>query len=186
MRAAPDGTPLAFEMIMISGWNDAVAASEVIVQNLQDIGIKAELKTGDWGFWSDKITKGEYDLSLGYTSAGATPYAFYRGQMASDVVQPVGEVIWENWSRYTNPEADALLKQFAQTADQSEQVAIAKQLQQIYATELPSLPLFPAPDWYEYNTSRFTGWPSAENPYANGAVYKQDRLIVMTTVEPVR
>jgi peptide/nickel transport system substrate-binding protein len=39
-------------------------------------------------------------------------------------------------------------------------------MQQLFVSELPAVPLYPNPSWGVYNTKRFVGFPSAENPYA--------------------
>ncbi len=68
----------------------------------------------------------------------------------------------------------------------AEQQRIAEELQVIYAEQAPAIPLFPGPEWGEFNTTRFTGFPSEENPYARLSTYAYpERLIVMTTIEPV-
>ena len=60
-------------------------------------------------------------------------------------------------------------------------------LQRTFAAEAPAIPLYPNPSWGEFNTRRFTGFPSAANPYADPSPNKTDRgetLLVLTTVEP--
>ena len=52
---------------------------------------------------------------------------------------------------------------------------------------MPAIPLYPNPSWAEYNISRFHGFPSKENPYADPSPNKFDRgetLLVLTTLEP--
>jgi peptide/nickel transport system substrate-binding protein len=57
-------------------------------------------------------------------------------------------------------------------------------MQMLYATSAPAIPLFPGPQWGEYNTTRFTGFPSEEDPYAVLSTYQHpDRLLVMTRLE---
>jgi peptide/nickel transport system substrate-binding protein len=126
-------------------------------------------------------------MSIGWSNGGATPLTYYRGQMATTTVKPVGEVAEQNWHRFGLPEADDLLQQFASTSDQAEQKTIAEQLQKLFADNAPAIPLFPGPSWYEYNTTRFTGFPNAENPYAIGSFFNEgtpEQLIVMTTIKP--
>ena len=50
--------------------------------------------------------------------------------------------------------------------------------------ELPAIPLFPGPQWYEYSTKNFTGFPGADDPYAVGSTYALERLLVLTKVQP--
>jgi peptide/nickel transport system substrate-binding protein len=63
------------------------------------------------------------------------------------------------------------------------------QLQMIFVNDAPAIPLFPGPDWYEYVTTRFTGWPTQENPYAPGPPYgtpsfAPSPLLVVTSIQP--
>ena len=100
-------------------------------------------------------------------------------------MEPVGTVASENWQRFVAEGADGLLDEFAATSDADESTRIANELQMLYATSVPAIPLFPGPQWGEFNTTRFTGFPSADDPYAVLSTYQHpDRLLVMTRVEP--
>ena len=47
------------------------------------------------------------------------------------------------------------------------------------------MPLFPGPQWGEYVTLRFEGFPNEDNPYAILSTYDNpERLTVMTTITP--
>ena len=35
-----------------------------------------------------------------------------------------------------------------------------------FMKDVPCVPLFFNPTWFEYSTRNFVGWPSAEDPYA--------------------
>lgn len=48
---------------------------------------------------------------------------------------------------------------------------IMAQIEMIFVNEAPFLSLFPGPDWYEYNTSKFIGSPTEEDNYAPGTPY---------------
>jgi peptide/nickel transport system substrate-binding protein len=186
-RNKPDGTPMQYEINVVSGWSDWVSAVQIIAQNLKAVGIDATVKTYDFTAWIDRVQKGDFDMSIGWSSGGATPFNYYRGQMSASTRKDIGAVGGENWHRYASAKADELLNQFASTADPAEQKQIAEQLQQTFAAEAPAVPLFPGPSWYEYNTTRFDGFPTKDNPYAVGSFFHQgtpEQLIVMTTVKP--
>ena len=105
--------------------------------------------------------------------------------MSQLTAKPAGEAGAENWHRYVNPEADTLLLQFAATSDEAEQRTIVNQLQQLYSDNAPAIPLFPGPQWAEFNTMRITDVPSAENPYVIPSTYENTgRLILITTIKP--
>jgi peptide/nickel transport system substrate-binding protein len=156
-----------------------------MAQNLAEIGIKATVQPYDVSTWQDRVQKGDFDLSIGWSSQGATALNFYRGVMSSSTVEPTGTTGTENWQRYASTVADGLLDEFASTSDLDEQKAIAGKLAMAYATEVPAIPLFPGPQWGEFNTKRFTGFPNEDNPYALLSTYEfTGRLLVMTTIEP--
>ena len=187
-RLDQDGNPMKYDLIVPSGWTDWISACQIITQNMKDLGIQISLTTPEENTWTDSVTKGDFQWTLGWGSDGPTPYNYYRGQMSQLTYAPIGESASENWNRYVNADADALLEQFAQTSDIAQQKKIMNQIEMIFVNEAPVLPLFPGPDWYEYNTTRFTGFPSAENPYAPGVPWPygpyNTALIVLTTITP--
>ena len=65
------------------------------------------------------------------------------------------------------------------------QKEIIKKIERIYYEEAPTIPLFTSPEWGEYNTMRFIGFPNADNPYATLAGRAPTAVIVYTTVKPV-
>jgi peptide/nickel transport system substrate-binding protein len=187
MRTGADGKPLKYEINVVTGWSDWVSSCQIMAQNLKAIGIDATVKTYDFSAWLDRVQKGDFDISIGWSSGGATPFNYYRGQMSQRSIRTAGEAAGENRQRYVSKTADDLLNQFAATSDAAQQKAIAEKLQQTFADEAPAIPLFPGPDWYEYNTTRFDGFPTKDNPYAVGSFFNQstpEQLIVMTTIKP--
>jgi peptide/nickel transport system substrate-binding protein len=187
-RVDKDGNPMKYDLIVPSGWTDWISACQIISQNMTDLGISINLTTPEETAWTDSVTKGEFEWALGWGSGGPTPYNFYRGQMSKLTAQPIGESASENWTRFVSPEADVLLDQFAKTSDVTEQKSIMADIEKLFVDLAPVLPLFPGPDWYEYSTARFTGWPSQDNNYAPGVPYGYSpynaTLIVLTTITP--
>jgi len=188
IRVDQDGKKMEYELIVPSGWTDWISASQIICQNMSDLGITVTLTTPEETTWTDSVTKGEFQWALGWGSGGPTPYNYYRGQMSALTSMPVGQSANENWGRYVSPDADKLLDEFAKTSDITEQKKLMGQIEMLFVEEAPVLPLFPGPDWYEYSTARFVGWPSADNNYAPGVPYAyapyNATLIVLTTITP--
>ncbi len=178
------GRPLVYQLNVVAGWTDWVSACQIMAQNLKQVGFNVSVKSYDYNVWFDKVQKGDFDMSIGWSSGGPTPFNFYRGQMSRLSYQPIGTAAGENWHRYKNEQADKLLDQFAATSDINEQKKIAEQLQLLFVENAPSIPLFPGPMWYEYNTRRFTDFPNEKNPYAVGSTWMPEALIVLTTVKP--
>lgn len=185
MRVGPDGQPMAFEISVIAGWSDWVRACQVMARNLRASGIDARVKAYDFTGWFEKVQRGEFELSMGWADDGPTPYRVFRGIMANETVKPFGDNTYVNWHRYGNQEADSLLTRFERTVDFAEQRDIAWRLQEIYLEEAPAIPIFLNPSWGQYNTKRFVGWPTAENPYVRLSTnHPPEPLLIMTRLEP--
>jgi len=189
VRLLPDGRPWKYDILTVSGWSDWVRATQVIARGLREIGIDASVRTYDFSAWFQRVQEGNFDLTLGWSFEGPTPYLFYRWLMSSATVSPVGVVSMGNWHRYGSASADSALSAFEREADPVKMKALSDDLQRTFAREAPAIPLYPNPSWAEYNTRRFTGFPSKENPYADPSPNKFDRgecLLLLTTLAPRR
>lgn len=187
IRRGPDGARLRYEILTVSGWSDWVRAAQVIARGYAALGIEATVRTYDFGAWFERVQKGQFDLSIGWSSEGATPYIFYRTLMSSATKKPVGEVAGANWHRYASVTADSALAAFERAVDPAAQRRLVDDLQRLFALEAPAIPLYPNPSWAEYNTSRFEGFPSPDNPYCDPSPNKFDRgevLLVLTALAP--
>jgi peptide/nickel transport system substrate-binding protein len=187
VRRLRDGQPWRYEILCVSGWSDWVRAAQVIARGLEPLGIHATVRTYDFSAWFQKVQAGEFDLSLGWSFEGPTPYLFYRWLMSSATVKPIGEASMGNWHRYGSPAADRALAAFEREPDPVRQRALSDELQRIFVAEAPAIPLYPNPSWAEYNIARFDGFPSRERPYADPSPNKFDRgeiLLVLTTLTP--
>lgn len=187
IRRMPDGRPLRWEVLTVSGWSDWVRASQIIVRNLRAAGVDASVRTYDFGAWFQKVQEGDFDLSLGWCIDGPTPWHLYRWLMSSATIKPVGQVSAGNWHRHSSPAADELLAAFEAATDPAEQQRLSSAMQHTFVAEAPAIPLYPNPTWAEFNTRRVEGFPTAENPYADPSPNKMERgevLLVLTSLRP--
>ena len=184
-RRNADGTPLVIELSAVTGWSDWVRASQVVSSNLNDIGLDVRLRSYDFGAWFDRLGRGDFSLSLGWSASGPTPYPLYQGLASANAVMPIGEPAQRNWHRYGSVEMDALLDRFEGTTERAEQQVIANEMQALFVRDAPAIPLFPSPSWGEYRTERFVGFPSEADPYARlSPNHYPDQLLVMTKLRP--
>ncbi len=184
-RTDATGTPLQLDVSTVAGFSDWVRAAQIVVRALEGLGIRSRMKTQDFGAWIDQVHRGEFELTLGWGEGGSTPYPVYRGLLAASTAKPVGEASSLNWHRFASTEADALLARFEASPAPEDQQAAIDQLQHLMVDQAPAIPVFWAASWGEANTSRFTGFPTPEDPYArlspNSAA---ETLLVMTRLEP--
>jgi peptide/nickel transport system substrate-binding protein len=184
VRKTADGQAMEFELNVVSGWSDWVQSCDIMARNLEEIGFKVTVKPYDQTTWQTRVQDGDFTMSIGWSVIGATVFTFYRAIMSSLTYNPIGTSSVDNWHRFKLAEADDLLNQFAATSDEAELQTISNQLQQLFADNAPAVPLFPGPQWGEFNTQRFEGFPSEENPYALLSTWEWERGIVLTTIKP--
>jgi ABC-type dipeptide transport system, periplasmic component len=186
VRVLADGTPMEYRLAVVGHFLNQVTAADIIVQNLAAIGIRATVTPMSFGELFQALMVGNFDMAL-FCTGGNTPYAFYRSQMSATTYAPAGQpAFFGNYVRYVNSEADALLARWAGTINPAEQREIAQQLQRLYAENAPAIPLYYQPSWLIYKTDRFTGFPTAENPYAIGSPDSNNTnmLLVITQLRP--
>ncbi|GAB3603802.1 ABC transporter substrate-binding protein [Microbacterium aureliae] len=184
-RTLPDGSPFAFDFSVGSTSSDWVSVGNVISQNLADLGVTVTVAARDWGDVVAGYENGTFDSGIVWSAGAPTPYQFYRGVMSTETVKPVGEQTFDNFHRYGNAEADALLDEFAGASDEADQQRIMSELQALFAEEAPVAPLFPGPEWGAASSERFTGWPSEDDPYATLSVRARTAVLILTSLEPV-
>jgi len=183
-RDNPDGTPINFKVQVVNGWSDWVTSVQIMSQNFQDIGLNNTIDVLDFGVWLNNLQSGSYDTSIGWSNNGNTPYDFYRTVLYSPLIGEDGIANGSLWGRWTSEEVDGLLEAFVATADEAEQRSISDQLQQIYVDNVPAIPLFPGPTWYEWTTIRFTGFPTVEDYYTQGSPWNvQGRTLTLTRLQ---
>lgn len=184
-RLAADGSVFEFDVQVVTGWSDWMRAAQVIARGLKRIGINSTVRAYDFSAYFDKLQKGDFALSIGWSSDEPSPYHFYRGLMAGALVKPIGEAAPQNWHRFRSEKADALLNAFEGATEDAEQSRLALELQRIFAEEAPAIPLFLNPAWAEFNSLHFQGFPSKNDPYAKPSPYSAPEcLLVLTRLEP--
>ncbi len=167
VMANSEGQKLSFTVINVGDYSDWVASMQVIQQDLKAVGIQitpANLSntTVQNDLFSGKFQLGYYDQ----LTFGPGPYYELRGWLDSANTAPIGKTAASNWERYSNPATDQLIHYYATTTSVSEQHAIVNQLEQVMLTQVPIIPVVESVDWFQYDTSNLTGWPTPSDPYA--------------------
>lgn len=185
IRTKPDGSPFRFDISVGGTSSDWLSVANILSQNLADVGVTATVKSPDWSAVVASYEDGSFDTGIVWSNNAPTPYQFYSGVMSTRTVVPVGEQATQNYHRFGLPAADDLLDEFVAMSDPEDQATIVNDLQELFSESAPVIPLFPGPRWGAYNTTRFTGFPDEDNPYATLSTRAPTTVLVLTTLEPV-
>ncbi|GAB2985103.1 ABC transporter substrate-binding protein [Streptomyces pseudoechinosporeus] len=185
-RKLKNGKNFTLDISVGSASSDWISAANIIKQNLAKVGITATVKTPDWAAVQKSYEQGTFDTGIVWSNNGATPYEYFRDVMSSGMLKPVGETATQNYHRFADPKADKLIDAFAAATDESAQREQVNALQKLYDEDAPAVPLFTGPEFGAYTDSRFTGWPSEDNPYATLGNRNSSTILVLTSLKPVK
>ncbi|SDA98178.1 ABC transporter substrate-binding protein [Sinorhizobium sp. NFACC03] len=183
-RDNPDGSKIAFSIIVPSSWTDWIDTVTIAVEGLQAVGLDAKIETPEEAVWTGNLINGTFDAAINSLPASASPYYPYKRAFSSS---DKGKTRFTS-QRWFNPDVEALLTEFTQTADPIKQKEAMNKAQRIVAENMPMMPVFNNPNWYQYNTKRFKGWATAENPFVNPSITRNNpaRLLHLLALEPVK
>lgn len=182
-----NGQPMKYNVMVLPAPN-WLADLQIVAENLKEVGVELTVVPNpNFPEWQQTQQTGNYDMHFTIIDGNATPYRFYRQTMSSELLAPEGTPAQGNYTRYAGGAADELLNQFAASTDPAEQKQIAAELQKVFAEEVPAVPLVPLGGMGLVNTTRFTGFPTADNYYASAQpnpTFFADILLVLTQIAP--
>jgi peptide/nickel transport system substrate-binding protein len=180
-RETPSGEEISFDVIVPNGWTDWVNTVQIAIEGLNEAGINARVATPEAAAWTQELIDGSYDAAINALVVGVTPH------MAFDTFHSRKKGTTRfSATRWTNADLDPLLDSFFKTADRDEQQAIMDDIQMILGAEMPHVPVFNNPYWYQYNTARFEGFFSADNAQAVPVVHdgNPERVLHLLQLSP--
>ncbi|MFZ6028940.1 MAG: ABC transporter substrate-binding protein [Chloroflexota bacterium] len=158
-----DGNAFTLKVNNPNGWTDWMAANQIIVASLRDVGINAESNYPDYGGYLDERNQGTFDMMIANDAQMSnTPWTYYNWMFQSDI-ENIATIQNGNYGRYNNPEAFQLVDQLDQTPveDIAGMREIASKLQTIMLTDMPLIPLWYNGLWAQYSNAVWTQWPSS-------------------------
>ncbi len=183
LRDNPDGTKLSFTVIVPNGWTDWIDTVQIAVDSLQAVGIDAKIATPEEAVWTGDLINGNFDMAINSLPAAASPY--YHYQRAYNEADK-GKTRFTS-QRWFDADLEKLLVDFTRTADPAAQRDAMNKAQRIVAENMPMMPVFNNPNWYQYNTKRITGWSTKDHPFVNPSITRNNpaRLLHLLALQPV-
>ena len=125
----PNG--FGFKITVPSNYQFHVDTAQVIVEQLKQIGVTAEIKLVEWASWlSDVYSARDYESTIIGLDANMTPSNVMFRYVSTDP---------KNFINYTNAEYDELYMKANTTLNDDEKVAYYKQLQEILSKDAASV-----------------------------------------------
>lgn len=95
-----------------------------------------------------------------------------------------GEPANWNFGRYKNDEVTQALATFKSSADEGERMAALATVQKRFVEDVPGLIIWSRPAVAQYSTVNYTGFPTAEDPYANPQPTGPQAALILTRLKP--
>lgn len=143
MRKNAAGEPLRFEIMTTAGNRTRELVEQVLQSQWKAAGIDVRIKNEPARvFFGETVTKRKFEAMAMFAWISA-PESVPRTTLHSDSI-PTADNNWggQNYTGYANPEMDRLLEDIEVELDRDKRKALWRQLQHIYATDLPVLPLY--------------------------------------------
>lgn len=166
----------------------------LVVQQLNAAGIDAVLRILEWGIFREQTGRGQFEGATDWSGCGSViePW-FGMNRYHMDWAQPIGEAGTEyvdntsNAGRWINEEYSALLDQMGSLPLGDPQVMdLMVQAVEIWADELPAIPLAQQPAILLFNEANWTNWPTADNNYIQPPTHWHHFLRTLTELEPAQ
>jgi peptide/nickel transport system substrate-binding protein len=180
----PDGTPVSFTLSVPSGWSDWNTAQELIAEDVTEaIGAEVKIDMPDWGGWAGPRDEGTFSSIIHWLEDSGTAYGLYTSTMDPRWISPEG-IAGFNFGRFDDPAATEALNAYANASSDDVRTSAITTLEQIFADQVPAIPLGAHPLLGQYNTRNYVGWPSEDDPYASGDPTQQNIVMILTKLKP--
>ena len=184
----PSGAPVSFTLQDPQGWNDYVTGIQLVATQVKNtLGADAKVATPDANTWFGNLSSGNFDAALHWSGSGSNPWHIYDDVMNGAYLQQAsGGQVSDNFGRYDNPTATALLQKYASASDDATRTDTLNQIQKIFVEDVPAIPIGTHPTLGEYNTRSFVGWPSEDDQYATADPTAPSAVQVVMKLTPAK
>jgi len=175
------GQKLTIDITNPSSFSDYATGDQMIAGWLRKAGIDARFVGQSVTAWSSDIASGNFQMTSHWSQTSVSPYQLYNSWLNSALATNNAA---GNFERLKDPNVDAQLNKLAQANSVSEQQADVAPIEQYVAQNMPIIPTVYGVVFDEYNTSKFTGWPSESNPYESGSPNAPTNEVVILRLRP--
>jgi peptide/nickel transport system substrate-binding protein len=186
-----DGKELTMDITTHEAFIEKQRIAQVMVEELQRIGINASNRNEAGGTWGDNFNFGTFETRMGWQTCGSVnePWASLD-VMNTRWLVPVGErASGDSW-RWSGEAADA----YSAIVDQIGVLPLGDpkidelfvEAMDIWFAELPVIPITQARKIIPFNNTYWTNWPSFENPYIHPPTWWESTHVIIHNLQPAQ
>ncbi len=163
IRTNAKGEKLSLEFMSTAGNRSRELVQQVLQSQWKDAGIEVRIRNQPARvFFGETVSQRKFEAMAMFAWI-ASPESVPRSQLHSAHI-PRADNNWagQNYTGYANPKMDALIEEIEVELDRPKRAALWRQLQQLYAEDLPALPLY-----FRSNTHILPKWLKGVTPTGN-------------------
>jgi peptide/nickel transport system substrate-binding protein len=153
----------------------------VEVEQLQAVGINAVQKNEAEAVWFENARLGKFETRQGWDNCGSVNEPWNSlDSLNQKWVVPIGTRASRNNWRWSNAQYSELVDQMGTLplGDPKIQDLFVKAAD-IYLSELPTIPITQAKKLIPFDTTHWTGWPTAQNNYIHATTWWQMTPVIL-------
>jgi peptide/nickel transport system substrate-binding protein len=163
-----------------AAYSDYAEDDSLIAAELRKAHINSTFYGPSPSVWAANITKGDFSLTQHWSQTTISAYQLYNSWLNSDEIGNSSG----NFERLKDPAINADLAKLAGQTTTAGQLKYLAPIESYVATNLPVIPTVYGAAFDEYNSTNFTGWPSATNQYEIGQPGSPENEIVFWHLKP--
>jgi peptide/nickel transport system substrate-binding protein len=163
---ALNGKEVVVSLISPSAYTDYAAVGTMVANELKAAGINASFQGISVDAWNGDMADGDFSLAEHWSNNGLTPYNLYDNWLNSALNN--GKANTGDYEGLKSTAMDTALAKLAGDSTVAQQTADLAPIESFVAANLPVIPITTASEWFEYNSQRFVGWPTQQDPYETG------------------
>ena len=143
MRTDAKGEPLMLEFMTTAGNKTREQVQQVLQSQWRQVGVDVRIRNEPARvFFGETMTKRKYG-AMGMYAWFSAPESVPRTTLhSSQITTPENNYAGQNYPGFKNAEVDALIDAIELELDREKRKALWSRLQAVYASELPTIPLF--------------------------------------------
>jgi peptide/nickel transport system substrate-binding protein len=175
------GKPVVIDITDPSSYTDYAEDDALVAQELKKAHINAAFVGQSTTAWAADVADGNFEMTSHWAQTSISAYQFYDYWLNSALATKNAA---GNYERLNNKAIDRDLASLASQTTVAGQLKYLTPIEEYVANNLPIIPTVYGAAFDEYNTTRFSGWPSASNPYESGSPNTPTNEVVVLHLHP--